>query len=141
MAQTYNFSTYRMTKETLELDGITYDVTKIWNLEGVLTSERWGSGRKPHRVDGPAHRTWSGTGAPLSEMWYRHGILHRQDGPALQTWSVYGQQLLEWWRLDGREMTTGEIDSILRPENIMEALREGLPQPIYEEIIAVYRAV
>lgn len=140
MEETYVLATSRMIKTTFDQDGATYEITRIWNLDGILTSERWRFGRTPHRVNGPAHRTWSNTGSPLSEMWYRHGTLHRPDGPALQTWDIDGQQLREWWRLFGNEMAPEQVESILRPENIMVVLR-ALPQPIYEEIAAVFRAV
>ncbi len=141
MERVYVIATGRMTKTKFEQDGVAYEVTKIWNLDGVLTSERWRSNGVQHRVDGPARRTWSDAGAMLSEMWYNHGLLHRPDGPALQQWDIDGRQLREWWRLNGHCMAPERIESIQRPENIMAALRDDLPQPILEEVAAVYRAV
>jgi len=140
MERTYELATGRMIKTAFEQDGAACELTRIWNQNGVLTSERWRSRHVQHRADGPARCTWSDTGAPLSEMWYRHGLLHRPDGPALQQWNIDGQQLREWWRLDGHCMAAERIESILRPAAIMAALREGLPQPIYEEIAGVFRS-
>ncbi len=110
-----------------------------WNAAGSLTGELWIINEAQcHRIDGPAVTKWNDDGEKIYESWCRYGYIHREDGPARQTWKN-GVLTEEWWHETGR-WTDEEIKNFLRPEAYMAVLRM-LPQPIYEEIAAVFRAV
>jgi antitoxin component YwqK of YwqJK toxin-antitoxin module len=98
------------------------------------------NGRR-HRDNGPAYQKWNDAGELIREDWHQNGRLHRDNGPAYQKWNDAGELIVEMWYQNNRKLTPQEIEKILRPENIMAALREGLPQPIFEEIAAIFRVV
>ena len=83
---------------------------------------------------------WTDAGNPRAFVWAVTNDMHRVDGPARCRWNDAGELIFEEWRLNGCAMTTEEIEHILQPEAYMAVLRM-LPQPIYEEIAAVFRAV
>jgi len=121
-----------------------------WNNTGVLIQEAWWRYDAYHRDDGPAYQQWNSNGILVWESWYQNGLLHRdnnsnylaeKNGPAYQRWNDAGELIRELWYHHGRKLTLREIEKILRPENIMTTLYENLPQPIFEEIAGVYRAI
>jgi antitoxin component YwqK of YwqJK toxin-antitoxin module len=112
-----------------------------WNDAGVLIKEIWCQNGRSHRDNGPAHQEWNDAGELIYESWRQKGLWHRDNGPAHQRWNAAGELIVEEWYQNSREMTLQEIDKILQPVDIMAALRENLPQPIFEEIAGVFRAV
>ena len=121
-----------------------------WNDARVLIREEWYQHGRMHRDNGPAYRRWNDAGILIREEWYHNGRCHRdngpngfaeRNGPAYQEWNNAGELIAEGWWQNDLKLTPQEIEKILRPENIMAALREGLPQPIFEEIESVFRAV
>ncbi len=112
-----------------------------WNGTGVLNYESWRQNGRLHRDNGPAHRRWNNAGVLIVEIWWKNDRWHRYNGPAYQQWNNAGELIVEEWCQNGRDLPPEEIEKILRPDDIMSALREGLPQPIFEEIEGVFRAV
>jgi hypothetical protein len=110
----------------------------VWNDAGILVSEDWWQGGYLHRNDGPTTRHWDAAGRLILEEWRSRGRFHRINGPAF--FRVWNGAIVELWYHNGRQLTACEIEKILRPDDIMAALR-ALPQPIAEEVIAEYRAV
>ncbi len=94
-----------------------------------------------HRDDGPAYQEWNDAGELTLEIWYQNDRMYRDNGPAYQKWNDAGELIKEGWRQNGRELTAREVEKILQPAEFMAVLREGLPQPIFEEIESVFRAV
>ncbi len=114
---------------------------QVWNDAGVLIREKWYQNGRWHRDNGPAYQQWNDAGELIVEEWHQNGRWHRDNGPAYQKWNNAGGLIVEEWYQNDRELTAGEIEKILRPAEIMHALRAGLPQPIFEEIESVFRAV
>ncbi len=113
----------------------------IWNDAGVLIREEWYQNVRSHRDNGPAYQQWNDAGVLIKEIWWQNGRLHRDNGPAHQEWNDAGELIRESWWQNGRKLTAQEIEKILQPVDIMATLRENLPQPIFEEIAGVFRAV
>jgi len=112
-----------------------------WNEAGVLTYESWRQNGHLHRDNGPACQECNDAGELIYDAWYQNDRLHRDNGPARQMCNDAGVLIREEWQQNGRELTPQEIEHILQPGDIMAVLRENLPQPIFEEIAGVYRAV
>ncbi len=112
-----------------------------WNDAGTLILEIWCQNGRWHRDGGPARQWWNDAGTLILEIWYQNDRWHRDNGPAYQEWNDAGELIYEGWCQNGRKLTTQEIEKILRPDDIMAALRENLPQPIFEEIEGVFRSV
>ncbi len=112
-----------------------------WNDAGVLIDESWWQNGRLHRDNGPAIQQWTNAGGLIKEMWCQNGRWHGTNGPAIQHWNGAGALIEELWYQNDRKLTAEEIEKILQPVDIMSALREGLPQPIFEEIESVFRAV
>ena len=112
-----------------------------WNNAGQLIREEWWQNGRSHRDNGPAYQWWNDAGELIMESWYQNGRRHRDNGPAIQWWNDTGELIRDAWRQNGRELTPQEIESILRPGDIMAVLCDNLPQPIFEEIADVFRAV
>ena len=113
----------------------------VVNDDGIFWFAWPGTGRKLHRLDGPAveqadgYRAWWQNGylhrndGPAVESpsgyraWFQNGQLHRLDGPAV----VYANGTKEWWLNDVRhtedawiaatqpavELTIAEIETLL----------------------------
>ncbi len=113
---------------------------QYWNNNGVLIEERWYQRGIVHRDDGPAGIHWDDDGILLYEEWYQRGRRHRVNGPSFRRWDRSGALNMECWFQNDRALTVEEIEKILHPADIMAAIWT-LPQPIAEEIAAVYRAV
>ncbi len=94
-----------------------------------------------HRDKGPARQQWNDVGVLIWESWYQNDRWHRDNGPAYQKWNDAGELIWEIWYQNGRKLTAREVEKILQPADIMHTLRAGLPQPIFEEIESVFRAV
>ncbi len=112
-----------------------------WNAAGELIKEEWWQNDRRHRDNGPAYQHWNSAGELIVEVWYQNGLWHRDNGPAHRRWNSAGELINEVWWQNDRRLTPQEVEKILRPAEIMCALREGLPQPIFEEIEGVFRAV
>ncbi len=112
-----------------------------WNDAGVLIKERWCQSGLWHRDNGPASQEWNDAGELIKEGWYQNGRWHGTNGPAIQQWNDAGELIWEIWYQNDCKMTPQEIEKILQPAEFMAVLREGLPQPIFEEIKGVFRAV
>jgi hypothetical protein len=111
-----------------------------WNNDGALTEEGWWQNGFLHRDNAPAYQQWNDAGRLIEEEWWQNSRVHRDNGPAYQKWNDIGVLVKEgWWRA-GYYITPQEVEKILRPADIMAAIWT-LPQPIAEEIAAVYRAV
>lgn len=119
-------------------DGPAY---QVWNDAGVLIKEMWCQNGHWHRVNGPSYQEWNDAGVLKYESWRQNGGRHRDNGPAYQQWNDAGELIVEEWWQNGRRMTLHEIEKILQPAEFMRALREGLPQPIFEEIAGVFRSI
>lgn len=120
----------------------------VWNKQmrteyhsnGAIKSIMYRQGNMVHRDNGPAIQAWNNAGALIMEWWCQNGHLHRNNGPAIQKWNSAGILIQEIWGQNGRKLTAAEIEKIMRPADIMAAIWT-LPQPIAEEIAAVFRAV
>jgi antitoxin component YwqK of YwqJK toxin-antitoxin module len=112
-----------------------------WNDVGVLVYEEWCQNDCWYRDNGPAVQQWNPAGELTLEIWYQNDRMHRDNGPAYQQWNAAGELIREKWCQNNRELTLQEVEKILRPAEFMHTLRAGLPQPIFEEIESVFRAV
>lgn len=114
-----------------------------WNNTGMLVQEEWRINGRRHRDGGPARQKWR-AGVLVRESWWKNGRWHRDDGPAYRQWHAPPNQprvlIREEWRQNNRELSQREIELLMRPLSIMTILHDCLPQPIYEELAAVYIA-
>ncbi len=84
---------------------------------------------------------WYPNMQPAIVRWHRMGRLHNEYGPAYQHFNQDGSIIEESWHLDGREMTQMEITNLRRPQRIIYAIKDILPQPVAEEIFETYSAI
>ena len=90
-------------------------------------AKRWYKNGRLHREDGPAIEYADGTKA-----WYFYGEMHREGGPAYE--GVNGHK--EWWSLDKLHRTDGP--AVVRPDGSME-WRIGGVELSTEEIEAIIK--
>lgn len=69
--------------------------------------DRWYSGGKKHRDEGPAETLYYSNGNKKAEYWYRNGEQHREDGPAWIWYYENGNKQFERWFRHDRHHRVG----------------------------------